>query len=51
MNRRHTLLVVDDEFDVVQSLQDLLRREYRVLGATHVRDALRCCANSRSTSS
>ena len=41
MNRRHTLLVVDDEFDVVQSLQDLLRREYRVLGATHVRDALR----------
>jgi signal transduction histidine kinase len=41
MVRRHTLLVVDDEPDVVQSLQDLLRREYRVLGATHARDGLR----------
>jgi signal transduction histidine kinase len=41
MLRRHTLLVVDDEPDVVQSLQDLLRREYRVLGATHPRDGLR----------
>ncbi len=38
---RHTLLVVDDEPDVVQSLQDLLRREYRVFGATHARDGLR----------
>jgi signal transduction histidine kinase len=41
MIRRHTLLVVDDEPDVVQSLQDLLRREYRVVGATHARDGLR----------
>ncbi|HEY7313387.1 MAG TPA: hybrid sensor histidine kinase/response regulator [Gemmataceae bacterium] len=41
MFRRHTLLVVDDEVDVVQSLQDLLRREYRVLGATRARDGLR----------
>ncbi|HWG48013.1 MAG TPA: hybrid sensor histidine kinase/response regulator [Gemmataceae bacterium] len=41
MLRRHTLLVVDDEPDVVQSLQDLLRREYRVLGATHAREGLR----------
>jgi signal transduction histidine kinase len=41
MVRRHTLLVVDDEPDVVQSLQDLLRREYRVLGATGAGDGLR----------
>jgi signal transduction histidine kinase len=41
MARRHTLLVVDDEPDVVQSLQDLLRLDYRVLGATHARDGLR----------
>jgi signal transduction histidine kinase len=41
MAPRHTLLVVDDEPDVVQSLQDLLRREYHVLGATHARDGLR----------
>src|SRR5262249_52989997 len=34
MPRRHTLLVVDDEPDVVQSVQDLLRLDYRVLGAT-----------------
>ncbi len=41
MGQRHTLLVVDDEPDVVQSLQDLLHREYSVLGATHARDGLR----------
>jgi signal transduction histidine kinase len=41
MVQRHTLLVVDDEPDVVQSLRDLLRRDYRVLGATHARDGLR----------
>ncbi len=41
MVQRHTLLVVDDEAGVVQSLQDLLRREYRVLGATRARDGLR----------
>jgi signal transduction histidine kinase len=34
-------LVVDDEPDVVQSLYDLLRREYSVLGATHAREGLR----------
>src|SRR5438045_731701 len=32
---RHTLLVVDDEPDVVKSVQDLLRMDYRVLGATN----------------
>ncbi|MGH7171384.1 MAG: ATP-binding protein [Gemmataceae bacterium] len=41
MVRRHTLLIVDDEPDVVQSLRDLLRREYLVLGATHAREGLR----------
>jgi signal transduction histidine kinase len=32
--RRHTLLVVDDEPDVVRSVHDLLRLDYRVVGAT-----------------
>jgi signal transduction histidine kinase len=32
---------VDDEPDVVQSVQDLLRRRYRVLGATGAEDGLR----------
>ncbi len=41
MNRRHTLLVVDDEPDVVQSVHDLLRLDYRVLGATRAPDGLR----------
>jgi signal transduction histidine kinase len=41
MGRRHTLLVVDDEPDVVQSLQDLLRRDFCILGATHAREGLR----------
>jgi signal transduction histidine kinase len=34
MPPEHTILVVDDEPDVVQSVQDLLRLDYRVLGAT-----------------
>jgi signal transduction histidine kinase len=41
MSRRHTLLVVDDEADVVHSVQDLLRLEYTVLGATRARDGLK----------
>jgi signal transduction histidine kinase len=32
--KRHTILVVDDEPDVVKSVQDLLRLDYKVLGAT-----------------
>jgi signal transduction histidine kinase len=40
MVARHTLLVVDDEPDVVESVQDLLRRRYRVLGATRARDGI-----------
>jgi DNA-binding NtrC family response regulator len=31
---RHTILVVDDEADLVDSVQDLLRVEHDVLGAT-----------------
>jgi signal transduction histidine kinase len=38
--RRHTLLVVDDEPDVVKSVKDLLRLDYRVLGATSANEAL-----------
>src|SRR5437773_1173055 len=41
MSRRHTLLVVDDEPDVVHSVQDLLRLDYKVLGATRAKDGLR----------
>ncbi len=44
MRRDHTILVVDDEADLVQSLQDLLRLEYRVLGATNGPDALKLLA-------
>jgi signal transduction histidine kinase len=33
MKPKHTLLVVDDEPDVVKSVQDLLRFDFRVLGA------------------
>ncbi len=38
---RHTILVVDDEPDVVKSVQDLLRFDYRVLGATSAAEGLR----------
>jgi signal transduction histidine kinase len=40
MARRHTILVVDDEADVVASVQDLLRLDYRVLGATRAQEGL-----------
>jgi signal transduction histidine kinase len=40
MAARHTILVVDDEPDVVQSVQDLLRLDYRVIGRTRAADAL-----------
>lgn len=39
--KRHTVLVVDDEPDVIQSVKDLLRLEYNVLGATRASDAMR----------
>jgi signal transduction histidine kinase len=38
---KHCLLVVDDEADLVHSVQDLLRRDYRVLGATRAAEGLR----------
>jgi response regulator RpfG family c-di-GMP phosphodiesterase len=38
---RFTLLVVDDEPDVCDSVHDLLRREFRVLKATNAQDGLR----------
>src|SRR2546430_4386580 len=41
MVRKHTILVVDDEADVVQSIQDLLRLDYRVLGTTRAAEALK----------
>ena len=41
MSRRHTLLVVDDEPDVVHSVQDLLRLDYKVLGATRAKEGLK----------
>jgi signal transduction histidine kinase len=40
MNRRHTVLVVDDEPDVVSSVKDLLRLDYKVLGATRAAEGL-----------
>lgn len=40
MNRRHTVLVVDDEGDVVASVKDLLRLDYKVLGATNAAEGL-----------
>ncbi|HWE04990.1 MAG TPA: hybrid sensor histidine kinase/response regulator [Tepidisphaeraceae bacterium] len=45
MANRHTILVVDDEPDVVKSVQDLLRLEYRVLGATRARQAMEIMAS------
>jgi signal transduction histidine kinase len=38
------LLVVDDEPDLVQSVKDLLRFDYRVLGATRASEGLRIMA-------
>src|SRR4051812_14712173 len=39
--RRHTILVVDDEPDVVKSVQDLLRFDYKVLGTTRASEGIR----------
>ena len=41
MKPRHTILVVDDEPDVVRSVQDLLRLDYRVLGATSAMEGVK----------
>ena len=42
--RRHSILVIDDEPNVVQSVRDLLRLDYRVFGATRARDGIRILA-------
>src|SRR6185369_9895122 len=41
MAAKPCLLVVDDEPDLVHSVQDLLRFDYRVLGATRASEGLR----------
>jgi signal transduction histidine kinase len=38
---KHTILVLDDEPDVVRSVQDLLRLDYKVLGATSAQEAMK----------
>lgn len=40
MKRRHTLLIVDDEVDVLESLRHQFHRAYRVLTAPNARAAL-----------
>lgn len=39
--KKHTLLVVDDEPDVCDSVHDLLRREYRVLRARNAEEGFK----------
>jgi DNA-binding NtrC family response regulator len=39
--KRHTLLVVDDELDVCDSVHDLLRREFHVLKARSAEEGLK----------
>src|SRR5437667_4027271 len=41
MAAKPCLLVVDDEPDLVQSVQDLLRFDFRVLGATRAAEGLK----------
>jgi len=40
-SKKHTLLVVDDEVDVCDSVHDLLRREFRVLKAKSADEGLK----------
>jgi signal transduction histidine kinase len=47
MQRRHAILVVDDEPDVVQSVKDLLRLDYDVFGATRATDGLKILQERR----
>ena len=39
--RRHTILVVDDEPEIVRSMRELLRLDYRVLTTTSAEEAMR----------
>ena len=41
---RHTILIVDDEPDVVMSVKDLLRLEHRVVGAQSATEGMRILA-------
>lgn len=45
MAAKPCLLVVDDEPDLVQSVKDLLRFEFRVLGATRAAEGLKIASN------
>jgi signal transduction histidine kinase len=47
MAAKPCLLVVDDEPDLVRSVQDLLRFDYRVLGATRAADGLKLMQSER----
>ncbi|MBV8781756.1 MAG: hybrid sensor histidine kinase/response regulator [Phycisphaerae bacterium] len=38
--KKHTILVVDDEADIVRSVQDLLRKDWKVIGTTKATEAL-----------
>jgi signal transduction histidine kinase len=38
---KHSLLIVDDEPDLIDSVKDLLRYDYRVLGATRAAEGLK----------
>ncbi len=44
MAKKHTLLVVDDEADVCDSVYDLLRREFQVLKARDAAEAMKIMA-------
>ncbi len=44
--RRHTLLIVDDEVDVLESLRHLFHRQYRVLTAPNAAEALALLENN-----
>jgi signal transduction histidine kinase len=44
---KHCLLVVDDEPDLVQSVKDLLRFDYRVLGTTRATEGLKIMENEQ----
>jgi PleD family two-component response regulator len=41
MSLKHTILIVDDESSYVESVRELLRAKYRVLGTTDPLEALR----------
>jgi len=45
MTHRHTILVVDDEADVLRSVKDLLRLDYKVLTTTRAVEAIEILKN------